>query len=101
MKLLNIGGITMEQIIQSALPIVLMLGLMYFMLFLPEKKRKNAFTKMISELKVNDEVITRGGVIGKIVQIEDESITIETGSDRTRIKFTKTAIATVRPQINE
>lgn len=91
----------MEQIIQSALPIILMLGLMYFMLFLPEKKRKNAFTKMISELKVNDEVITRGGVIGKIVQIEDESITIETGSDRTRIKFTKTAIATVRPQVNE
>jgi preprotein translocase subunit YajC len=91
----------METIIQQALPIVLMLGLMYFMLFLPEKKRKSAFTKMISELKVNDEVTTRGGIVGKIIRIDDDTITLESGPDRTKIKFSKSAVATVRSQVNE
>ena len=61
-------------IVRQLLPIILMLGLMYFMLFLPEKKRKAAFTKMISELKINDEVTTRGGIIGKIVKLDEEKI---------------------------
>ena len=61
-------------IVRQLLPIILMLGLMYFMLFLPEKKRKAAFTKMISELKINDEVTTRGGIIGKIVKLDEETI---------------------------
>lgn len=91
----------MENIIRQVLPIVLMLGLMYFMLFLPEKKRKTAFTKMVSELKVNDEVTTRGGIIGKIVKIEEDTFTLETGADRTKIKFAKSAVATVRTDVTE
>ncbi len=90
----------MENIIRQVLPIILFLGLMYFMLFLPEKKRKTAFQKMISELKVNDEVTTRGGIIGKIVKMDEESITLETGADRVKIKFSKNAIATVRTAIS-
>ena len=61
-------------IVRQLLPIILMLGLMYFMLFLPEKKRKAAFTKMVSEPKINDEVTTRGGIIGKIVKLDEETI---------------------------
>jgi len=88
-------------IVRQLLPIILMLGLMYFMLFLPEKKRKAAFTKMISELKINDEVTTRGGIIGKIVKLDDETITLETGSDRTKIKLSKNAVASVRTEVAE
>lgn len=91
----------MEQIIRQTLPIILMLALMYFMLFLPEKKRKSAFSKMISELKVNDEVTTRGGVIGKIVRMDEETITLESGPDRVKIKFAKSAIATARTGVTE
>lgn len=86
----------MEDIIRQVLPIILFLGLMYFMLFLPEKKRKAAFQKMISELKVNDEVTTRGGIIGRIVKLDEETITLETGTDRVKLKFAKSAVATVR-----
>jgi len=85
-------------IVRQLLPIILMLGLMYFMLFLPEKKRKAAFTKMVSELKINDEVTTRGG---KIVKLDEETITLETGSDRTKIKFSKNAVASVRTEVAE
>lgn len=91
----------MPEIIIQFLPYIILLGAMYFIFFLPEKKRKNAFLKMISELKVNDEITTRGGIIGKIVKLDDESITIETGLARTSIKFTKNAVAMVRPAITE
>ena len=91
----------MENIIRQTLPIILMLGLMYFMLFLPEKKRKTAFAKMMSELKVNDEVTTRGGVMGKIVRIDEEAVTLETGADRVKIKFAKSAVASVRSGVTE
>ncbi len=91
----------MPNIIVQFLPYILLLVIMYFIFFLPEKKRKNAFMKMISELKVNDEITTRGGIIGKIVKLDEETITIETGANRTSIEFTKNSVAAVRPSITE
>ncbi len=88
-------------IIVQFLPYVLLLGLMYFIFFLPEKKRKNAFMKMISELKINDEVTTRGGIMGRIVKLDDETITIESGLARTPIKLTKNSVAGVHSAITE
>lgn len=75
------------------LPIILIFVVFYLMLFLPEKKRKKQYNEMLSQLKVNDEIMTRGGVIGKIVSLDDENMVIETSSDRTKIKFSKNAIA--------
>ncbi len=91
----------MPEIIVQFLPYIILLVIMYFIFFLPEKKRKNAFMKMISELKVNDEITTRGGIIGRIVRLDEDSMTIETGLDRTSIKFTKNSVAAVRPAITE
>lgn len=91
----------MPQIIIQFLPYILLLGMMYFIFFLPEKKRKNAFLKMISELKVNDEITTRGGIIGRIVKLDDETITIESGLARTSIKLTKNSVAAVRSVVVE
>jgi preprotein translocase subunit YajC len=50
---------------------------------------------MLDALKVGDEVITVGGIIGKIVSIKDDTVTIEVGADKTKIKITRRAIATV------
>ncbi|MCR6513400.1 MAG: preprotein translocase subunit YajC [Clostridium sp.] len=80
-------------ILVQLLPLVLIFGLFYFMILMPEKKRKKQYEKMMGELKVNDEVMTRGGVVGKIVAMDDEHITLETSSDRTKIKFVKNSIA--------
>ncbi len=57
--------------------------------------------KMISELKVNDEVTTRGGIMGRITKLDDETITIESGVARTSIKLTKNSVAAVQPGIME
>ena len=48
---------------------------------------------MLEELKVNDEVVTRGGIIGKITHMDEKSITLETSPAKTRIKFDKSAIS--------
>jgi len=72
-----------------------MLGLFYLIIFVPESKRKKKFAAMLNNLKVNDEVMTRGGILGKIVNIQDNFIIIQTGPDRTKIKIDKNGISSV------
>lgn len=82
-----------QQIATMVLPFVLMFGVFYFLLILPEKKRKKNYDAMIDELKVNDKIITRGGIIGRIVKLKDDSVIIETTQDRTKIEFSKQGIS--------
>ena len=74
---------------------VLMLAVFYLVIFIPENKRKKKYAALLSNLKVNDEVLTKGGVMGKIINIQDEYIILESGPDRTRSKLSKTGIGTV------
>ena len=83
----------MAQLLATLLPLVAMFAIMYFLLILPEKKRTKKYNEMLSALKVNDEVVTRGGIIGKITNIKDDTVTIETSSAKTRIKFDKNGIS--------
>ena len=86
-------GFLMAQLLATILPLVAMFAIMYFLLILPEKKRTKKYNTMLSELKVNDQVLTRGGIVGKIITIEDEQMVIQSGPDRVRFRITKNAIA--------
>jgi len=77
----------------NVLPFVLVFVIFYFLVILPEKKRKKKYQGMLDELKVNDQVMTRGGIIGKIAHIDDKGITIETSAAKTRIKLDKSGIS--------
>ena len=77
----------------NIVPIILMFIIFYFLLIVPEKKRKKKYQSMVNELKVNDEIVTRGGIIGKISHIDDKTVTIETSSAKTKIKLDKSGIA--------
>lgn len=83
----------MPQLIASVLPIVAMFAIMYLLLIVPERKRTKKYNAMLSELTVNDEILTRGGVVGKIITIDEDQLVIQTGPDRVRIRITKNAIA--------
>ena len=83
----------MAQLLATILPLVAMFAIMYFLLILPEKKRTKKYNTMLSELKVNDQVLTRGGIVGKIITIEDEQMVIQSGPDRVRFRVTKNSIA--------
>ena len=74
-------------------PFVIVFVIFYFFLILPEKKRKKKYEGMLNELKVNDEVVTRGGIIGKITHIDDKTVTLETSPAKTKIKFDRSGIS--------
>ena len=83
----------MAQLLATLLPLVAMFAIMYFLLILREKKRTKKYNTMLSELKVNDEVLTRGGIIGKIITIDEDQMVIQSGPDRVRFRVTKNSIA--------
>ena len=76
------------------LPLVLMIALMYFLMIRAENKRKKQAEEMRNSLKKGDQITTIGGIIGKIVQVTDETIIIETSDDRVRMELTKWAVST-------
>lgn len=80
-------------LLMNVVPFVLVFVIFYFLLILPEKKRKKKYQGMIEELKINDEVVTRGGIVGKITHIDEKNITLETSTAKTRIKFEKSGIS--------
>ena len=54
---------------------------------------RKKYDEMLNSLKVNDKVMTRGGVIGKIITLDDDSVILESGPNKARLRFTKQAIA--------
>lgn len=92
MILLTTGTGGLQGMLISILPLVGMMGIMYFFLMRPEKKRKEAYRKMLSELSVNDEIVTRGGIVGKIIRIDEDYMVIESGPERTRIRMVRDAM---------
>jgi preprotein translocase subunit YajC len=80
----------------GTLPIIIIFILFaYFMLYRPQKKQERMVNEMRSSLRVGDEIATTGGVLGKIVQIKDEFIIIETGKDKTKIQIAKWGVRSV------
>ena len=82
----------------SLLMLVVLFAVFYFMLIRPENKRKKQAQAMRDSLKKGDIITTIGGIIGKIVQVKEDSIVIETSEDRVRMELTKWAVSTVGVQ---
>lgn len=81
--------------IPTVIMIVLLFVVMYFLMIRPQKKQEKQVNDMRSNLQVGDEVTTIGGIIGKIVSIKEETVLIETGRDKVRIRFLRSAIRSV------
>ena len=88
------GGEGQQNPLMSFLPLVLMIGAMYFLVMRPQKKRQKEEQNMRESVQVGDEITTTGGIMGRIVTVKEDSIIVETGADRTKIKFHKSAIYT-------
>lgn len=73
---------------------IVIVGL-YLMFFRPQKKKQKQEEQMRNNLKIGDEITTIGGIVGKIVNIKEDadSIIIETGSDRNKMRIKKWAVA--------
>ena len=85
----------------SILLLVAFFALMYFLMIRPQKKKEKEDAAMRDALKVGDEIMTIGGVIGKVVKINEKSVVIATGADKNKIEFIKSAIASVNRSSGE
>ncbi|MCF2617624.1 preprotein translocase subunit YajC [Oscillibacter valericigenes] len=81
--------------------IVLMFAIMYFLMIRPENKRKKKAQEMRDSLKKGDVITSIGGIVGKIVQVNKDTIIIETSEDRVRMELTKWAVSSVGVQTGE
>ncbi len=77
----------------SILFLVIILVVFYFFLIRPENKRKKKLNDMRNSIELGDEIVTIGGIMGKVVQVTEDTITFETGEDRVRLQVTKWAIS--------
>ena len=87
--------------IGSILIIVVMFAALYFFMIRPQKKQEKETQKMRDELQVGDEITTIGGIIGKIVSIKEETVTIETSHDRSKIRILRSAVRTVDVHVED
>lgn len=86
-----LGGIT------GFLPIILMVGVVWFMVFRPQMKRTKEHKQLLDALAKGDEVITQGGIAGKVVQVQDSFVKLSI-ADNVEIMVQKPAIVTVLPK---
>ena len=75
--------------------LVILFVVLYFFMIKPQKKQAKRDEEMRNSLEVGDEVTTIGGIVGEIVSIREETVMIETGKDKTRIRFLRSAIRCV------
>ena len=84
----------MEQLQAFILPIGL-LAIFYFFAIRPQRKKEKEIKEMRGSLKVGDEVVTIGGIYGKIVVIKEDVLTIESGSAKTKLELTRWSVGSV------
>ena len=73
--------------------LIIIFVVFYFFMIRPENKRKKQLNEMRDHTAVGDEIVTIGGIMGKVVQVTGDTITFETGEDRVRMQVTKLAIS--------
>ena len=76
----------------SFFPLVVLIVVFYFVLIRPQRKRDKQEREMRNSISVGDEISTIGGFIGRVVSIKDDTLVIESSSDRTKLKIYRWAI---------
>lgn len=83
--------------LMSFLPLIIIFVIFYFLLIRPQMKRAKEHKKLVAELATGDEVVTNGGLLGKITKVGESFVTIEL-ADNVQIKLQRHAITGVMPK---
>ena len=79
------------------IPLLLMGGIFYFLVIMPQRRQQKELKELIETLKIGEEVVTNGGLIGKIIEVRDTSFIIRSG-DKSNIEIARTAVIGKRPE---
>ena len=77
------------------LPLIILILIMYFLLIRPQKKREKQVNAMRAGVQVGDEIITIGGICGKIVKTKPDSLVIQVGADKVKFEIMRWAVSKV------
>ncbi len=80
---------------------IVLFAVMYFLMIRPQKKRQKEEQEMRASLEIGDEIVTIGGIVGKVVTIRENDIVIETGSDRNKMKIERWAVNTNKTKMEQ
>ena len=91
------GSASMTETLFTLLPMILIIVFMFILIYLPQKRQDKKDAAMRSSIEIGDKVTTIGGIVGIVCAIadKDDTLVIETGSDRTKIRFRRSAISSV------
>ena len=94
-------GTSTGQLLMTFIPLVLIFVFFYLLILRPQKKQEKKDQQMRDNLEVGDEIVTNGGIVGIVFSIKDDTVVIETGGDRSKIRIKKWAIAKVESTHDE
>src|SRR5258708_34513221 len=86
-----------SSIFWTLLPFVFIFGIFYFLVILPQKRQKQQLADMITQLKINDEVVTNGGIIGRIKEVKETSFIIQS-AEKSFLEVGKSAVVGKKPE---
>ena len=72
--------------------LIVILGVMYFLLIRPQRKKQKEEKKMRENLQIGDEIVTIGGIYGRIISLKEDTMVIESKSDHSKLTFARWAL---------
>ncbi len=81
--------------IQQFVPLILIFGIMYFLLIRPQQKKVKQHQAMVAALRRGDQVVTQGGIVGKVVKVKDDGEVEVEIADGVKVRVIQSTIATV------
>ena len=79
-------------LLMTVFPLILMLAAMYFLIIRPQKKKEKAEKAMRDNLQIGDEIITIGGIYGRVISLKEDTIVIESKSDHSKLTIARWAM---------
>lgn len=79
------------------IPLLIMGGIFYFLVIMPQRRQQKELKEMIETLKIGEEIVTNGGLIGKIIEVRDTSFIIRSG-EKSNIEIARTAVVGKRAE---
>ncbi len=91
----------MNSTLSMVLYMAFFIGLMYFMVIRPQNKKSKQLAELRNSIKSGDDIVTIGGIVGKVLNIKNDEITIEVGASKTKLTIKKWAVSTVEKSKSE
>ena len=85
----------MQEVLFQIMPLILIFFVFYFLIIRPQQNKVKQHAAMVNAVKKGDEVVTQGGLIGKVLKVSDEEVTIDFG-DNVNIRAVKSTLAHVK-----